>query len=117
MCIVEIKYLAENNAPLNLTIIIFLLLHSIFAISLIIDSEKLKNVFIDSNDFFANSHCQKMGLAKTLFFVSLFILLFDRISIFANLPIASFLRDLIIVRCMMYLSYLDNEERPKIEAG
>lgn len=110
----DIKSAAYTGITLELPAVIFSLLHSAFIIMIMLDKNKLKTIFMDYGCVFSEIHSQRMGLTKNILWLALIVFFFNKFVIFSSVLTTILIRDLIIMRCMMYLAFLDDKERGMI---
>ena len=107
----DIKSAASTGIILELPAVIFSMLHSAFIIMIILNKDKLKTIFIDHGCVFSENHSQKMGLTKNILLIASTVFFFNRFVIFSSVLTTILIRDFIIMRCMMYLAFLDDKEK------
>lgn len=107
----DIKSAAYSGITLELPAVIFSLLHSAFIIMIMLDKNKLKTIFMDYGCVFSEIHSQRMGLTKNILWIALIVFFFNKFVIFSSVLTTILIRDLIIMRCMMYLAFLDDKEK------
>lgn len=107
----DIKSAASTGIILELPAVIFSVLHSAFIIMIILNKDKLKTIFIDYGCVFSENHSQRMGLTKNILLIASTVFFFNRFVIFSSVLTTILIRDFIIMRCMMYLAFLDDKEK------